>query len=520
MIEQLGPISDNSLAAIAGDMTRRRTRATATDFSRVDSEIRDGLRNEKARLQNAWKNRLWYEGKIDAFLSAMSHEQNLRMETVRAVNLFECWADLLTKHLYSASPQRTIPDQETATEYLRLTYSKSNFNSVMTLANVYALVANVAAIQVEINQPVDDSETKAFLALQKPAISHRVWPADQFVVWCHPDKPTLPWAVGVIDLFDNQRRLRVWTSEKLVTYATRKFNPDSPWDGTAYYLINEEDNFLGFVPFSFVHWRQPMGEFWSGGPGDMIQMFQEAVTLRLWKMNDDIVNQRPILQARNVRADFAIPKQYQAGTMIKLSPVLDTLGDGPDPSIDYAYCDLGYLSQDWEQLINDMTMFSDSLGIPESAWRLKGQSAASGVAIISEQLPLLDAAKRRQLMLAQAEQDAALVTLYASHTYLGGKTPLGPAIDEFDLTVNWGKMEKSMPGPEYDQHLQFLIVNNLTSEVRAIAATEQITLEQAQEQLDQINAERMAQAKKNAEIAAAANPQPDPGDAVTKGSDS
>lgn len=498
--EFLGVLPEANLMTVASDLSRRKSRTVALDFAKIDSEIRAGLKNEKVRLSQAWKNRMWFEGRLDAFLSAIASEQNLRMETVRSINLFETWSNLLTKHLYAGSPERIIPDNPEITEYLQKVYSKSNINAIMTLANQYAFVSDVAAIQIEVNEPVDENETQAFLSLQKPAISHRVWPADQFVVWCHPDAPTQPWAVGVIDFYDEQRRLRVWTSDRLVTYTTRKYNADAPWEGTAYTKMDEEKNFLGFVPFSFVHWKTPTSDFWSGGPGTQVQQFTEAVTVRLWKQNDDILNQRPILQAQNVRSDFAIPKQYQAGTMIKLAPVLDQLGEGPTPAIEYAYCDLSYLAQDWEQLTNDISMFGDSIGIPESAWRLKGQSAASGVAIISEQLPLIEASQRRQRMIVQYEQDTALVTLVAAYQYLGNDNGIAKAIEDFDLTVRWGKFNKAMPGPELDQHVQFLLVNNLTSEMRALAMVEDLTHEQAQEQLDKINEERLAQAQANSLI--------------------
>ena len=499
--EDLGVVREVALTQIASDVSRRKSRTGALDYTKVHNEIISGLKNERTRLSEAWKNRLWFEGNLKPFLSAIAQEMNLRMESVRTTNMFETWAALLTRNLYAGPPQRIIPDQPQITEYLEKAYSKSNFNSVMTAANQYALVGGVAAIQCEVKEPIDDDETQAFLSLQKPAITHRVWPADQFVVWCHPDMPSTPWAVGVIDYYDNQRRLRVWTSTTIHTYATRKFNIDDPWSGTAYYPISEEENWLGIVPFSFVWWRHPTNEFWTNSPGDTIQTFQEALTTRLWKQNDDILNQRPVLQARNVRSDFKIPEQYRAGDMLRLAPVLDQLGNGPEPSIDYAYCDLSYLAQDWEQLLNDMTMFSESLGIPESAWRLQGQSGASGVAIISEQLPLIEATERRQQQLTQYEQDAAAVTLMVSHVYLGGNTSIEQALnEEFDLSINWGRIIKSRPGQELDQHIQFMLINGLTSEVRAIAEIEGITIEQAVEQLAKINEERKQQALEAKEI--------------------
>lgn len=499
--ENLGPIGSNGLSLVSSDISRRKPRTAALDFGKIAKEITHGLKNEKARLTDAWRNRQWYEGNIKPFLAAISREQNLRMESARTTNIMESWIDLLTKHLYAGKPKRTIPDQPDITEYLETVYSKSNIDNIMTEANRYAIVGGVCAIQVEIKEPLTDAETESFLALQQPAVSHRIWPADQFVVWCHPDKPTMPWAVGTIDFYDQQRRLRVWTSERLVTYQTDKFNADQPWDGVTYKQVSDEENWLGFVPFSFVWWKRSTSEFWTPSLGDTMQMFQESLTTRLWKQNDDILNQRPILQARNVRSDFVIPRQYQAGDMLRMSPVLNQLGDGPEPSIEYAYCDLSYLQSDRDQLDWDMTMFADTLGIPESAWRMKGQSASSGVAIISEQLPLLEAAERRQEALAQYEQDLAAVTLMAAHVYLGGNTPISKVIEtDFDLVMNWGRSIKNRPGPDNDAHIQFELLNGLQSKAGAIAEIQGITLEQAREKLEEINEDLIAEATAAAQV--------------------
>ena len=494
--ETLGPITDYQLAYIAAATSARKSRPGAMDFAKVDSEIRGGLKNEKVRLSGAWKNRQWFEGNIKPFLSAMAMELGLREGTVRTTNIMKSWIDILTKYLYAGGPERTVPDNPELSEYLAKSYAASNFDSVMTQACQYAIVSGVAAIQIEINEAETDEETTSFLTMARPAVSHRVWPADQFVVWVHPDKPLLPWCVAIIDYYDNRRRLRAWTSEKLVTYETKKYNADNPWDGNSYNLVSEEKNFLGVVPFAFVWHEQPTSEFWTPSPGDSMQMFQEALTARLWKQNDDILYQRPILQGRNLRSDVKIPDKYQAGDLIRMAPVMDQLGDGPEPTIEYAYCDLSYLQLDREQLDYDMTMYADSIGIPEAAWRLKGQSAASGVAIVSEQLPVIEAAERRQLVLQRYERDVAMVTLVVANAYLGGVPMIDTAMNaDFDLAINWGSVVKSRPGSENDQHLQFLLINGLESKAGVLADLHGITLDQAREKLAQIQEDTTVEAE-------------------------
>lgn len=507
VFEQLGSVTDRMMPLVSMLVRNRMPQPTAMDFAKVDSEIRSGLKNERKRLMDAWKNRQWFEGNIEPFLEAMAEELGLRKQTARSINIMETFAGIVTKYLYCGSPKRAVVGNDVLTDYLSATYSKSTFDQVMTQANKYAFISDVCAVQVEVSSPEDDGEVNAMRALEKPAVSHRLWPADQFVVWTHPDHPSVPWAVATIDYYDNQRRLRVWTSERVVEYRTTKYNPSSPWDGNAYELVNEDTNPLGVIPFFFVWWRQPTTDFWSRGPGNTVQMFNENLVQRIWKQNDDILYQRPILHVRNAKSDFKIPDKYQAGDMLRISPVLDSLGDGMEPSIEYAYCDLGYLQMDKEQLDWDMKMFADSMGVPDSAWRLDGASASSGVQVISEQLPVIEESERRQKQLERYERDAAIVTLVVANEYLGDVPQLNAAIEAgFDVSVNWGKMTKNRPGQEADQHAQFLLINNLESSAGVIAMMDGITLEQAREKLAIIQEDRAAEAEANKVVSDIAQP--------------
>lgn len=506
--DNLGPIPNRNLPLVSTLSRMRQPQSTALDFQKIHSEIVKGnLGNEKPRLEEAWRRRQWFEGNVKPFLEAMAVELGLRRDTAVTTNLYESWVDLLTKYLYAGTPKRMIPDNPAVSDYLAKIYSQSNIDAVLTDANKYALVGDVSAIQVLINEPVDEDETDALLALHAPAVSHKVWPADQFTVWTHPDNATLPWAVGVIDYYDQQRRLRVWTSSRIVTYVTAKFDHSQPWSGTAYTLLDEEENPLGFLPFCFCWWKPPTSDFWTKGPGELLCLRQEAITARLWKQNDDILYQRPILNGRNLRSDVQIPDRYQAGDMLKLFPIMDQLGDGPEPSIEYAYCDLSYLSLDREQIDWDLQMFADSIGIPEAAWRMSQNSAASGAAITAEQVPLLDAADRRQKAnLVRLERDLALVTLMAANQYLGGDNPvLVEALSnrEFDVAVNWGQPIHNRPGAEMDNHLRFKMDYGTASQALAISIEEGITLEQAREKLAEIQEDRLAEARMNAQITAA-----------------
>jgi len=507
--DRIGVMTQEGRAYAAAEISRTAPKPESLDFGKIDKEIRNGLKHEKDRLENAWVNRQWFEGNFEPFLEAMGREHDLRPETVRVLNWFKRIVKICTKHLYRPAPKRIVQGDESTTAYLSQIYAASGINGLLTKANAFALVGGVCAIQVELNEPFDDDETRATLDMLRPAVSHRLWPADQFVVWVTPDRPEVPWAVGVIDYYNERRRLRVWTSERLVTYETAQFDRSKPWEGTAYNRVGEQDNFLGFVPFAFLHWETPAGSFWQVPPGDELQTAQEHAILRLWKMSDDIAYTRPILVGSNVARDFALPGKLRAGEPVFLPPVMDAMGQSADPSIGYTVCDLSHLQSDREDLEWYLNLVAEDYDVPEAAHRLKAGSANSGVQVISEQLPVLEAAETRQAELEKFETELALVTILTAGAWLAkaddakaGKA-LIEAAGKLELTVTWGNPIKRRPGPDFDQHQQFEFVNGATSKTKYISEAYNMTREQAAEEVERVNRERLQEAEAERMIAAA-----------------
>lgn len=510
--DRIGVTTIEGRAYAAAEISRTSPKPEALDFAKVDSEIRNGLKNEKARLENAWENRQWYEGNFEPFLEAIGRENDLRPETVRALNWFRRIVRIRTKHLYHPAPKRVVQGDDETTAYLTQIYTASGIDGLLAKANAHAMVGGCCAVQVELNEPADDEETRATLDMLRPAVSHRIWPADQFVVWVTADRPETPWAVGVIDYYDERRRLRVWTPERLVTYETKQFDRSKPWEGTAYTKTGEAENFLGFVPFAFCHWEIPAGSFWQVPAGDELKMAQEHTVLRLWKSSDDIAYTRSILAALNVPRDFRLPSKIRAGEVVHVPAQLDAMGQGAEPSLGYTVCDLSYLESDRQDLEWYLNLVAEDFDVPEAAHRLKAGSANSGAQVVAEQLPVIDAAEMRQVELNRFETDLALVTILTAGKWLEtvdapAAKRLIEAANRLELAVTWGNPIKRRPGPDFDQHQQFEIVNGLTSKTKAIAEAKNLTREQAAEEVERINRERLQEAAAERAITAASQPE-------------
>jgi hypothetical protein len=81
--------------------------------------------------------------------------------------------------------------------------------------------------------------------------------------------------------------------------------------------------------------------------------------------------------------------------------------------------------------------------------------------------------------------------------------PINAAIDNFDMSVQWTPLTKNRPGPDYDQHQQFELINGMVSVVQAIMESKGMTEAEAIEHVAK-------KAEHDALIASLAPPMPEP----------
>ena len=477
---------------ILGNLASFSTSATPADLESIRKEIRDGLQNERVRLDACRKVRDFYEGEFFNYQLDYPRRLGVRDENLnkRSVPFTRSIVDALTRRLYMSSPKRTIVDQPDVSDYLASVYNKGRASQKLRDAVIYSALGGAAAIQVELNQPAinpmtgepDPAQVNATLKRARPAVNFRVWPADEFCVWCSPDEPSSPYAVAVIDRYNAQTRLRLWTPEVMSVYLSKQ------WDGTGntrgtrtFELASEQESFLRLVPWAFRWWRHPTKDFWSWCPGPELVVANEHANARLSKIADDIMFTRPYLFARDVTETFKIPDRYRAGELIRATSINETINDQNGGFAEYLMADMTYINVDREEVEKYLDEQAEMHGVPAEVWRLKGGNAASGVAIVSEQLPIIEACEARQELLEATENDLALVTLMTINAWLGEGMGLAEAIDNFELNIEWPSLTKNRPGEAYDAHLQFELVNEIKNVVQVYmemtGATEQEALE-------------------------------------------
>jgi hypothetical protein len=100
-------------------------------------------------------------------------------------------------------------------------------------------------------------------------------------------------------------------------------------------------------------------------------------------------------------------------------------------------------------------------------------------------LPIIEECEARQELLEETERDLALVTLMTVNAWLGDLPAITQAINNFELSIDWPPLTKNRPGPEFDQHMQFELVNDISGQVQVYMEMKGATEEEALEHFEQ-----------------------------------
>ena len=114
----------------------------------------------------------------------------------------------------------------------------------------------------------------------------------------------------------------------------------------------------------------------------------------------------------------------------------------------------------------------------------------SGVAIVSEQIPIILWALSRQRPFSHYEDRLAKLVLKVGAAHLADNGvsagELEAAAADPGLVLNWPEMYPDLPGPERDQADQWLLENNLASRTQILMRRERLTHDEAEARLEQI----------------------------------
>ena len=468
-------------------------------LAKIDAEItKNGLQHERERLDDALFNMEFYEGDFTRFPAADPGRDVVRRGPVPPLFAGDATGG---RHAFeepvragaaaaaggaapACRPGRTGRPRRGS----RRATPRTGSDAIWQRADAFGVISEAAAFQV------------AAQADPKQPVKIRLWDAGQFCVWMDPDDPTVPVAAATLDLYDERRRLRLYTAEVIRTYMSQRLEPGQTAGGRDFKFRGEVRNPYEVLPFSFAHFDLPVTEFWSGGPGSYLRSVNDAVNFQLTEGFDCIrFNLRPILLFKNVRPGWRPKAPVEPGDVWDLSAAADASGESnAEPGAEYLQADSSFVAAGWDDLQAYLDHVLEMCGVPPSTVRMVQDSSRSGVAIIAEQLPIIGWATRRQRPFGYYEDALARLVLQIGSRHLGAQSSqeyrataaqLEGVAEEPGLVLHWPSLYPRIPGQDADQADQFRLDHGLVSRTMLLMEREDLTREEAEEKLKIIAAD-------------------------------
>lgn len=473
----------------------------AESVEELDEIVKGGFPEDQYRIHNYSIAVDIYEKNYQPYLAGWINGNRNKELNARYSPIMARVVEVLSEHLYKRAPIREIVGFPEATSILNQIYDASDFNAVMQEADQLTYVTDASALEFVPNDGDD--------AVDVP-VKIRVWNASEFVPVFLPDDQNIPWAVCTLSSYGKRRACRVFTNEfarlylstsNSVAQQTVAFTGKGAEQktGTGYEQVGETTNHLGAVPFEFVHFKKPTNKFWTSGVGLLLAHVNIHMNYRMSNLSYQTDQWRPKGVLTGVPEDFNFPPDQEPGQYTRLPPSADGMRTSSDAIAQYIGPDLTFTQFDWQDIQNYWEHAVEMIGVPPSAIRMEQQGGTSGVAIMSEQLPLIERAEKRQPLMLSFERAIAKKCLTAAlGHYLTALTSgtLDPetamlveqraAIIEQALPamstafrVTWPTMTKNRPGPDRDAHDGFQLNMVTKSRTEMLAEDKGIPLEEA-----------------------------------------
>ena len=420
----------------------------------VLEQVAQGLRAHRPRLAGAIENQAFYDLQSDRYAPRREAETEFDFagRPKRQSGFVQQAVDRLCEHTYNPGPQRTVLADAAAEKVLDGVYEDNHVDCVMQHAEVQAALNDVCAVQVKCTNDPD-----------KP-VDLQLWGADEFTVFTDPEDPRKTFAVCTIDAVDRNTRYRVWFADEIYTYVTNRYGVDSgrriivpgektPVDEALIQKGSPEANTYGCIPFAFLHYRAPIRQFWTPGPGTFLRKAELRINDRLSEL-DELIGKygRPIGVFKNVSPTFT--PEIGPGRFMRLCRggtgyTGEGYADGGDPAAEYLQAQLA-IESIWVDLEKYMKQVATAVNLPYSSLELQYEDASSGIALIIKSFPLMTRARQRRPIYQLAETDLArtILTAFGFHY---GRAELVPAAKQLSILLAWPEPRLEIPGPDRDQ---------------------------------------------------------------------
>ena len=344
----------------------------SSDRDWIIREVQAGLRNHRARLAGAIENQSFYDLDSDRYATRREAETEFDFagRPRRQSGLMLQAVDRLCEHTYNPGPTRKVVGDGLADSLLKQVYEDNHIDALMGEADAMAAVNDVCAI-----------EFKATNDKAKP-IDLQIWGGDEFTVFVDPEDPRCPTAVVTIDRYNERTRYKLYFDDVVYTYLTDQYSSDKTAGARVAKQTDKEVNSYGCIPFTFLHYRAPVRQFWTPGPGTFLRKAELRINDRLSELDELIMKYgRPIGVFKNVGPAFT--PEIGPGRFMRLNRggtgyTGDGYADGGEPSAEYLQATLA-IESIWLDLEKYIKQTASAINLPWNALELEYGDAPSGI---------------------------------------------------------------------------------------------------------------------------------------------
>jgi len=354
-------------------------------------EVEGGLSNESKQMDLAMERQDFYDYKgghwEKYFRRDAETSWDFQGRSKRSSGFLRECIDKLTQHLYSPGPARRWVGQATNKEndaktesegakFLQKVYQDNLIDSLMLECEKLSTLNNACAIQIDAGTEYDEDGEPVSNYDKKP-ICYRVWGREQFCVWTDPNSASTPIVVCVKDMYDTQKRYRLFSDAEVWEFRTKKQSPGVAGGmptsgGTAPYPVTPAPipHDYGCLPFTFIHGVLPIRDFEVVAEGDFLWKAEINIDDRLMRLDESINKHiNPVAWVTGAPPNWKVliqPQRFISLPGAEPYPGEEGMSEGTPAQIGYleAHIDVAGAWDDLERFIKQSL---EAVGIPENA---------------------------------------------------------------------------------------------------------------------------------------------------------
>jgi hypothetical protein len=342
-----------------------------------------------------------------------------------------------------------------ADRLLAQVYETTHIDCVLQHAECQATLNDVCAIQVKATNDPD-----------RP-VDLQLWGGDEFTVFTDPEDPRQAFAVVTIDRYNERTRYRLWFADEVLTFLTDQYSKEKTAGARMALPQASEPNTYGCIPFAFLHYRAPVRQFWTPGPGTFLRKAELRINDRLSEL-DELIQKysRPIGVFKNVTPTYS--PEIGPGRFLRLQRggtgyTGEGYADGGEPSAEYLQAQLA-IEAIWLDLEKYVKQVANAVELPFQSLELEYGDAPSGISLIIKEWPLLQRARNRRRIYQMAEMCLARCILTCAGNHYG-TAGLADAAKSLNLLLAWAEPAIPVPGPDRDQSDEWEVSMGIKSRV-------------------------------------------------------